>query len=61
MKNQEPYNQGIKVQNVNKSIKKEEALFMIFPVPNALCAKGIFQIEPLFMVLTFQKLYQNPV
>ena len=61
MKNQEPYNQGIEMQITNKSIKKEEALCMKFPVPDALCAKGIFQIEPLFMVLTFQKLYQNPI
>ena len=34
--------------------KKEDRLSIKSPAPEALCAKGVFQIQPLFLVLTFQ-------
>ena len=31
------------------------------PSPEELCGNGVFQIKPLFLVLTFQMTYQNPI
>ena len=44
-----------------KNIKKEDRLCMKPPTPKALFAKGVFQINPLFLVLTFQIIHQYPI
>ena len=49
----EPYNQCINVQVTTKDIKKEDTLYMNSPAPEALCAKGICQIQSPFSVVNF--------
>ena len=48
-----------KEQVTTKNIKKEGRLCMKSLVPEAFCAKSIFQIQ-LLLVLTFQIIYQYP-
>ena len=38
--------------------KKEDRIYMKSPYPEAKCAKDLFKFNPLFVMLTFQIIYQ---
>lgn len=55
----ELYNQAIKLQVTIKDVKREDSLCMKCPTPELYCARMFFIFNPLFVLLTFQMLYQS--
>ena len=59
----DPYNQDINEQiTTNFFLKRKQAFQFEIPTPETQCVEGVFQIQspPLFVVLTFQTIYQQP-
>ena len=50
-----------KLQVTTKNIKKEDKTLHETPALEALCAKGFFKFNILFLVLTFQMTFQYPI
>ena len=57
----ELYNLDIKLQVTTKNVKKEDRLCIKFSAHEALFARRTFKIRSLFLVLTFQIIYQYPI